>query len=224
MKKTNSQKGSVMVVVLLLMTILTLIGLSAIETTNIELQIAKNDLVYKSSLSLADGALYPTIKLIKDILYQGEIVDTDQTSDGYDKKGKLVYLPPNEEDEPSNSTIGDSEIFFRETMGFSESLEYTEGAEDKPHHDRATDLSIEVGGQGMDNFRAEIDVMRRESKAVAGGAAEFGAGYAGAENAAGMEVLYRFTAYGFYGQQGKRVQGRTKVEADYRRVPVPGGL
>ncbi len=52
----NNQRGSALVVALLMLVVLTLIGISATTTTTFELQIAGNDKLYKQAFYAADGA------------------------------------------------------------------------------------------------------------------------------------------------------------------------
>lgn len=52
----DNQKGSVLVVALLMLVVLTLIGISATTTTTFELQIATNDKLFKRAFYAADGA------------------------------------------------------------------------------------------------------------------------------------------------------------------------
>ena len=51
----NNSDGSVMVVTLLLLVVLTIIGVSSITTSNIEVQVATNDKVHKMAFYAADG-------------------------------------------------------------------------------------------------------------------------------------------------------------------------
>ena len=52
----DNQRGSALVVALLMLVVLTLIGISATSTTTFELQIATNDKLFKSAFYAADGA------------------------------------------------------------------------------------------------------------------------------------------------------------------------
>jgi hypothetical protein len=52
----NNERGSALVVALLMLVVLTLIGISASTTTNFELQIAGNDKLFKTAFYAADGA------------------------------------------------------------------------------------------------------------------------------------------------------------------------
>ena len=52
----DNQRGSALVIALLMLVVLTLIGISASTTTTFELQIATNDKLFKSAFYAADGA------------------------------------------------------------------------------------------------------------------------------------------------------------------------
>lgn len=61
----KEDEGSVLVVALLILVILTLIGISATRTTEIELQIAGNEKASKAAFYNADSGAYATPKLIR---------------------------------------------------------------------------------------------------------------------------------------------------------------
>jgi len=63
----GNEKGSVMVIALLIMTLLTIIGVSAINDTTTELQIARNDAIYKINFFEADGSARQAIQMLEDI-------------------------------------------------------------------------------------------------------------------------------------------------------------
>lgn len=52
----NNERGTLMVIAVVILMLLTLIGLSITTTTSIELQIAGNDKLYKTAFYTADGA------------------------------------------------------------------------------------------------------------------------------------------------------------------------
>ncbi len=51
----NNEDGSVMVVALIMMVLLTLLGISATMTSNIEIQISGNEMIYKQNLYMAEA-------------------------------------------------------------------------------------------------------------------------------------------------------------------------
>ena len=52
----RNEDGSIMVIALLIMSILTILGISAIDMSNIEIQIASNERVYKQNFYRAEAA------------------------------------------------------------------------------------------------------------------------------------------------------------------------
>ena len=56
LSELNNQRGSALVIALLMLVVLTLIGISASTTTTFELQIAGNDKLFKRAFYAADGA------------------------------------------------------------------------------------------------------------------------------------------------------------------------
>lgn len=67
----NNEKGSVLVVALLILVVLTLLGISASTTTEIELQIAANEKFHKIAFYNADSGVYSTPKLIRSSVEEG---------------------------------------------------------------------------------------------------------------------------------------------------------
>jgi Tfp pilus assembly protein PilX len=55
--RANNEEGSIMVIALLIMAVLTILGISAIDTSNIELLIASNERVYKDNFYKAEAAV-----------------------------------------------------------------------------------------------------------------------------------------------------------------------
>ena len=62
MKKTiiimNNEKGSVLAVSLMILLLLTIIGIAAVKTTTVELQIAGNEVAYKKAFYESDSGVY----------------------------------------------------------------------------------------------------------------------------------------------------------------------
>ena len=60
-----NEKGSVMLITLLMLMLLTLIGFSAISTANIETAISGNEKVYKQNFYMAEGAMREAVQRIQ---------------------------------------------------------------------------------------------------------------------------------------------------------------
>jgi len=95
MNQAKNEEGYVLVVALLFMVFLTLIGISATTTTQIELQISGNEKSYKIAFYNGDSGVYATPKLISACLDNGAEPDM----------AGLTYL-------------GTSGTFYREIMGY----------------------------------------------------------------------------------------------------------
>ncbi len=72
----NNQRGSALIVALLMLVVLTLLGISATTTSTVELQISGNDKLYKRSFFAADGGTAAGSELIEQ-----SIEDRDWTDD-----------------------------------------------------------------------------------------------------------------------------------------------
>jgi hypothetical protein len=72
----GGQDGSIMVVVLLLLALLTIIGISASDTTVTELQIVRNDTQYKKNFYTAEAAAIEAAQMLTNFR------DLDQLQDG----------------------------------------------------------------------------------------------------------------------------------------------
>lgn len=60
----SNERGSALIVSLLMLTILTVIGLASINTSSIEIQIARNDRIYRQNINLAESAASHIVKQI----------------------------------------------------------------------------------------------------------------------------------------------------------------
>ena len=97
-RQLRNEEGSVIVVALMILVVLTIIGISATDTTKVELQIATNDKFHKIAFYNADAGVYATPKLISAHL--------DDTTSLIVIPG-VNYLP-----------IGDPSNFDRQIKGF----------------------------------------------------------------------------------------------------------
>lgn len=67
----ENERGSVLVIALLMLVFLTLIGISATMTSQIEIQIARNEEFHKEAFFNADSGVYATPKIIRRTLDDG---------------------------------------------------------------------------------------------------------------------------------------------------------
>jgi len=101
-RHTQNEDGFVLIVALFVLILLTIIGISATNTTTIDIQISQNDKAYKVAFYNADSGIYATPKLISKTIDEGEEIS------GSDK-GIFNYLA---------RPTGDTTTFFRQVMGF----------------------------------------------------------------------------------------------------------
>jgi hypothetical protein len=198
-KNPINEQGSILVVVLLILALITIMGISGTTTTEIELQIARNDRFYKTAFYNADSGVHVTPKLISACVNDGEPVTNPSG---------ITYLDANGEPDPSDDTLDD--IFFNEIMGFEEIL-------GRDPHDEADDILFTLGGHNI-----QIDIERTGQESLAGGGVEFGSGAegVGVGSTGGVALLYTMDSVG----AGPNAS-QSNIEAVYRLVPgVAGGL
>jgi len=106
MKLLVKEQGSVMIIALLILALLTIIGISAAKTSGIEIQIAANEKFHKIAFYNADSGIYVTPKLISLCIDSGEIQQG---------LSKITYLDSSGDPDPTDSTLDD--IFYYEIMG-----------------------------------------------------------------------------------------------------------
>ena len=102
-KSIQNEDGFVLIVALFVLILLTIIGISATNTSTIDLQISQNDKAYKIAFYHADGGIYPAAKLISQSIDQGTLIT------GSDLGNVITY--------PSRPS-GDTTNFFNQVMGY----------------------------------------------------------------------------------------------------------
>jgi len=118
--QARNEEGSVLIVALLILVLLTLIGISATTTTNIEMQVAGNEKFHKIAFYHADSGVFAIPKLISACLDNG----AEQAVAG------LAYM-------------GSSGTFFRGIMGFDE---YDDEYDDEYEYDSDRGIKFTLGG------------------------------------------------------------------------------
>lgn len=63
---SRNERGSVLIVALIMLMLITIMGISATTTTEIELQIAGNDIIYKRNLYASESSAMEGIQLMED--------------------------------------------------------------------------------------------------------------------------------------------------------------
>jgi hypothetical protein len=77
--RLRNEEGSIMVIVLLIMAVLTILGISAIDTSNVEIQIASNERLYKDNFYKAEAAAIAAAQTLENMT-PGQLGDiSDET-------------------------------------------------------------------------------------------------------------------------------------------------
>jgi len=66
LRLSEQERGSVLIVTLIILVLLTLLGISATTTTSIEIQIAGNDMIYRENLYLAEASSMEAVQTLED--------------------------------------------------------------------------------------------------------------------------------------------------------------
>ncbi|MBF0233238.1 MAG: pilus assembly PilX N-terminal domain-containing protein [Desulfamplus sp.] len=202
----GDENGSIIVVALLFLVILTFMGISAVETTVTENKIAVNDQLYKMAFYSADSGVYATPKVIRAFITEGDPLEAGST----DLPGITKILCPEglDPDDCENKEFPEEDSsedrFYRQIMGYV------------PHAD-SNDVRYELAPNTI-----EVDVKHIRVRQVAGGGAEFGAGYegVGVGSMAGTSK-----EYGMYATAEAPRNSKAQVTSNYRYViGVTGGL
>ena len=103
----NNEEGSVIVAAIFILVIVTILGITASNTSRLEMRIASNDQFVKMAFYNSDSALFGTSKLISHAANRSEKIDSGT---GNDAPG-ISYL----------STAADpAEDFYRQIAGFDQ--------------------------------------------------------------------------------------------------------
>jgi hypothetical protein len=164
--KAKNEDGSVLIVALLILVLLTIIGISATTTTNIELQIAGNEKFHKIAFYHADSGVYTTPKLISACIDSGAEVNIG---------------PSTTEPDISYSTGSSSTLFSGQVMGYDT---YDGGTKD-------IEFTLSGFDVGVDIRRDRVENLAGGAVEFAAGAEGIGAGSSG-----GVAIYYEMNSYG----------------------------
>jgi len=195
----TNERGSILVIVLLILALVTIMGISANTSTEIEIQVARNDRFYKEAFYNADSGVHLSPKLVSACVNTGEPVSD---------LSQVAYLDTSGQPDPADNTLDD--IFFYEIMGFEEIL-------GRDPHDAARDILFSLAGHDV-----QVDIERSGQESLAGGGVEFGSGAegVGVGSTGGVALLYTLDSAG-----AGPGSSQADIEAVYRLVPgVAGGL
>jgi len=71
----NNQRGSMIVIVMMLLALLSIMGIASIKTSNTELQIATNNLIHKRCFYNAESGISTALKLLPSVLINDDQID-----------------------------------------------------------------------------------------------------------------------------------------------------
>jgi type II secretory pathway component PulK len=128
----DNEKGSVLVVALVILVLLTIIGISATTTTNIETQIAGNEKSQKIAFYVADSGVPAAAKVISMVMEGGEDLDLGSTA-----------------------VLGGDEALVDQVMGYVEydsdhDVEFNLGAADRARVDIRRDRTETLAGGSVE--------------------------------------------------------------------------
>jgi hypothetical protein len=199
-KTVNNEKGAAVVIALMVMMALAMIGGTALLTSTIEVGIARNERVAKEAFYIADAGTAVSSRVIDDVISTKEhpsydsdyITIDDATAPSYD----------------ANARVKD------EILGYNSS--------------EAQCPDIGMSATQFENLYGEpvprsleVDLDRIDAEIMAGGAAEFAAGYEGVGAGAasgGIRIIYHIRA------RGNAPSGASiLIKSLYRKVVNIGG-
>jgi len=193
----NNEKGSLILIVVLILISVTLIGIFALNTTTVETQIAANDKFHKMAFYNADSGIYSIPKIIS------EAVNNKATPN----LATPAYLNPALASlytylDLGNNDDGPASTFYRELAGFNP-------------WDAAPDITFILGSTDI----VQVDVERQRMVNLGGGGAEF----ASAAEGAGVSLNGIFYGLDSFGTAPGRAQ--SNIGAVYLKViGVAGGM
>jgi hypothetical protein len=164
----QNESGSVTIIAaVLILVIVTLVGLSAMDTTTVELQIASNDQRSRIAFYNADSGVYGTPKIIS------RIVDTSDPVGIAAEAGSIAAGV-------TWDVTSDQDIFFDQVMGYDD-------------YDPVTDVTMGQGGFStqVDVQRVRSRVLTGGGAEFASGAEGIGVGATG-----GVAVYYQLNSRG----------------------------
>jgi hypothetical protein len=195
----KNEKGSTLLVAILILLVLTLLGLAAMTTSVTDIHIAANEKAQKIAFYHSDSGVYALPKLISRIVNDSAAVKLSDEGwlHGTDDPG-LAYSD-------GDGDTGDH--FFRQIMGYDT-------------YDNGWDVEFYLDGDTVKEV--DLDVEKLRTVNIAGGGVEFASGAEGMGigSVGGVGIIYGEDSLG----QGPR-SSQSNVYAEYRKVlGMPGGL
>jgi hypothetical protein len=165
----NDSGAVTIIVATLILVIITLVGMSAMNTTTVELTIAGNDQRTRMAFYNADSGAYGIPKIVSRIVdISGPVVIGNSADSNCIADGASWDASTNQNN------------FYRQVMGYD-------------NYDAQPDVIMGQGG-----FNTQVDVERIRSRVVAGGGAEYASGHEGIGSgySGGVAVYYGLDSLG----------------------------
>ena len=195
----GSDRGMALVFALVLLLLVSIIGSSAIFTSQIDLKLSGNTKVIRTSFYVADGGIMLSPKVISQIITHRALPTAEQTPlITYDEYAKA----------------GEDPVLLKKIMGFSMDSDY------QAADDSAADLTVNQGPLG----NMAVDLARVATNYLSGGGVEFASGTegVGVGGAASAAIIYRLDSKGTVGTGPGTTS--SNIVALYRKVAgVAGG-
>ncbi len=122
----NNEKGSLMVIAIVILALLTIVGLSITTTTSIELQIAGNDKLYKRAFYTADGGTEVGSELLEQNLGCVGIGFTEtDIGDSSDTAIRVLNASFGDNTSATEPSENDPDFFFPVTFATDSTIPHT---------------------------------------------------------------------------------------------------
>ena len=147
LRSVNNDRGSAMIIALLILVVLTILGITATTTTEIEVMIAGNERFHKIAFYNTDSGIYSTPKLIRECVEAEDGTQPVLTS--------ISYL------------VGGTNNFFRQVMGYDA---YDSGVSDIQFALGGNNVQMDVQKTSQETLVGGSSVFAEGTSAIGGGA------------------------------------------------------
>ncbi len=181
-KPINNQNGSMILIAMMLIVILTIMGITSTSTSVIENRIAVNEQLHKMAFYYANSGLYTTAKIVGATVEEGDIIPGDLYDPGFeyapryeDNEGDFYeYITdPDEYDdgkwdikfEPGNSEIKVDVELVRRSEDVSGGIEIGDGV---PIHALEITSNYRLFSRGVETHRGSVSTLSATYEKVHG--------------------------------------------------------
>lgn len=176
----NNEKGTILVTMLILMVIVTLIGVLAINTSTVDIQISGNLKRSSTALASAEAGIDLAIPIIESTLSSGQLTTSPTTIT------TAMSFP--------YGFVSSASLDTSDAVGLG--AEITGGQD---YHTDTASTGTDIAITNLNGVAVNVDIDRLYSYALAGGSLEFASGYEGVGAGAGgggIGILYGIDSQG----------------------------